>query len=249
MRTRPSPHHFEPSHTNSTTTPISGYFELFGVDEGVKQQLYKLASISLCSNTVGQVRAGAILGVRGVVDPRVCIASDVGLGLVVHDIACHPTTYPPLSHTRPPPHQTTHNPSTAGGDGPDGEPAQGRGPLLPQVQRGASPHTHVHVDVFMYVPGNRLTIPYTHTPKHHKNATKINRRRPRPWRRCGAAPRSSRRAWASWRACRCSPRTGPCTPSPGYVHVKVGVRVMEWGPVHPYLFPPHDQRQLPTPPL
>ena len=56
MRTRPSPHHFEPSHTNSTTTPISGYFELFGVDEGVKQQLYKLASISLCSNTVGQVR-------------------------------------------------------------------------------------------------------------------------------------------------------------------------------------------------
>jgi aspartate/methionine/tyrosine aminotransferase len=32
-----------------------GYFELFGIDATVKAQLYKLASISLCSNTVGQV--------------------------------------------------------------------------------------------------------------------------------------------------------------------------------------------------
>lgn len=35
--------------------PASGYFELFGVEDGVKAQLYKLASISLCSNTAGQV--------------------------------------------------------------------------------------------------------------------------------------------------------------------------------------------------
>ena len=35
-----------------------GYFELFGIDDEVKAQLYKLASISLCSNTIGQVRAG-----------------------------------------------------------------------------------------------------------------------------------------------------------------------------------------------
>lgn len=34
----------------------TGYFELFGVEDGVKAQLYKLASISLCSNTAGQVR-------------------------------------------------------------------------------------------------------------------------------------------------------------------------------------------------
>lgn len=33
-----------------------GYFELFGIDDDVKAQLYKIASISLCSNTVGQVR-------------------------------------------------------------------------------------------------------------------------------------------------------------------------------------------------
>ena len=32
-----------------------GYFELHNIDEAVKQNLYKLASISLCSNTHGQV--------------------------------------------------------------------------------------------------------------------------------------------------------------------------------------------------
>lgn len=42
----------DPTRSKHTRT---GYFELFGVEEGVKQQLYKLASISLCSNTVGQV--------------------------------------------------------------------------------------------------------------------------------------------------------------------------------------------------
>ena len=32
-----------------------GYFELHNIDDAVKQNLYKLASISLCSNTHGQV--------------------------------------------------------------------------------------------------------------------------------------------------------------------------------------------------
>ena len=32
-----------------------GYFELYNIDDAVKQNLYKLASISLCSNTHGQV--------------------------------------------------------------------------------------------------------------------------------------------------------------------------------------------------
>jgi len=38
-----------------------GYFELFGIDEEVKAQLYKLASISLCSNTAGQVMTGLMV--------------------------------------------------------------------------------------------------------------------------------------------------------------------------------------------
>ena len=33
-----------------------GYFELFGLDKDIKAQLYKLCSISLCSNTPGHVR-------------------------------------------------------------------------------------------------------------------------------------------------------------------------------------------------
>ena len=35
-----------------------GYFELIGFDEGVRNELYKLASISLCSNTSGQLLLG-----------------------------------------------------------------------------------------------------------------------------------------------------------------------------------------------
>lgn len=38
-----------------------GYFELFGVPADVKAQLYKLASISLCSNTTGQITAGLMV--------------------------------------------------------------------------------------------------------------------------------------------------------------------------------------------
>lgn len=35
-----------------------GYMELCGLDEGVRLELYKLASISLCSNTAGQIMVG-----------------------------------------------------------------------------------------------------------------------------------------------------------------------------------------------
>ncbi len=35
-----------------------GYLELVGFDEGVRAELYKLASLSLCSNTLGQVLVG-----------------------------------------------------------------------------------------------------------------------------------------------------------------------------------------------
>ena len=38
-----------------------GYFELFGIPETVKQEIYKLASISLCSNTLGQVATGIMV--------------------------------------------------------------------------------------------------------------------------------------------------------------------------------------------
>lgn len=38
-----------------------GYFECFGIPAEVKQQLYKLASISLCSNTVGQIAMGLMV--------------------------------------------------------------------------------------------------------------------------------------------------------------------------------------------
>jgi hypothetical protein len=41
-----------------------GYFEVFNIPHDVKAELYKLCSISLCSNTVGQVRASQVL--RGV---------------------------------------------------------------------------------------------------------------------------------------------------------------------------------------
>ena len=33
-----------------------GYFELYNIDPEVKAALYKLASVTLCSNTLGQVR-------------------------------------------------------------------------------------------------------------------------------------------------------------------------------------------------
>jgi len=38
-----------------------GYFELCGVSAAVKDEIYKLASISLCSNTVGQVATGIMV--------------------------------------------------------------------------------------------------------------------------------------------------------------------------------------------
>jgi aspartate/methionine/tyrosine aminotransferase len=38
-----------------------GYFECLGIDPKVKDELYKLASISLCSNTVGQVATGIMV--------------------------------------------------------------------------------------------------------------------------------------------------------------------------------------------
>eukprot|EP00941_MAST-03F_sp_MAST-3F-sp1_P003575 g3575.t1 len=38
-----------------------GYFELHNIDPAVKQQLYKLASISLCSNVMGQVAVGLMV--------------------------------------------------------------------------------------------------------------------------------------------------------------------------------------------
>ncbi len=38
-----------------------GYFELFGIPGAVKQEIYKLSSISLCSNTVGQIATGIMV--------------------------------------------------------------------------------------------------------------------------------------------------------------------------------------------
>jgi len=38
-----------------------GYFELHGIPLEVKQQLYKMASVSLCSNVVGQLMAGLMV--------------------------------------------------------------------------------------------------------------------------------------------------------------------------------------------
>lgn len=38
-----------------------GYFELLGIPTDVKQEIYKLASISLCSNTVGQIATGLMV--------------------------------------------------------------------------------------------------------------------------------------------------------------------------------------------
>ena len=38
-----------------------GYFELLGVPVAVKNELYKLASISLCSNTIGQIATGLMV--------------------------------------------------------------------------------------------------------------------------------------------------------------------------------------------
>jgi alanine transaminase len=38
-----------------------GYFEMLGLPADVKQEIYKLASISLCSNTIGQVTTGLMV--------------------------------------------------------------------------------------------------------------------------------------------------------------------------------------------
>ena len=38
-----------------------GYFELLGIPSGVKYELLKLASISLCSNTIGQIATGIMV--------------------------------------------------------------------------------------------------------------------------------------------------------------------------------------------
>jgi alanine transaminase len=38
-----------------------GYVELLGIDPAVKAEIYKLASISLCSNVVGQVCVGLMV--------------------------------------------------------------------------------------------------------------------------------------------------------------------------------------------
>lgn len=38
-----------------------GYLELFGIPQDVKDELYKLASISLCSNTIGQIATGLMV--------------------------------------------------------------------------------------------------------------------------------------------------------------------------------------------
>jgi alanine transaminase len=38
-----------------------GYFELLGIPDNVRQEIYKLASISLCSNTIGQIATGLMV--------------------------------------------------------------------------------------------------------------------------------------------------------------------------------------------
>lgn len=38
-----------------------GYFELLGFSDEVQQQVLKLASISLCSNTIGQLAVGCMV--------------------------------------------------------------------------------------------------------------------------------------------------------------------------------------------
>jgi alanine transaminase len=38
-----------------------GYFEILGIPEEVKQEIYKLASISLCSNSLGQIATGLMV--------------------------------------------------------------------------------------------------------------------------------------------------------------------------------------------
>ncbi len=38
-----------------------GYFELLGFSPEVKQEIYKLSSISLCSNTIGQIATGIMV--------------------------------------------------------------------------------------------------------------------------------------------------------------------------------------------
>ena len=38
-----------------------GYFEILGIPQEVKQEIYKLASISLCSNSIGQIATGLMV--------------------------------------------------------------------------------------------------------------------------------------------------------------------------------------------
>ena len=38
-----------------------GYFEILGIPESVKSEILKLASISLCSNTIGQITTGLMV--------------------------------------------------------------------------------------------------------------------------------------------------------------------------------------------
>jgi hypothetical protein len=63
-----------------------GYAEVFGIDDGIRAQLYKLASISLCSNTIGQVGGcvggcGWVGGCVGGCELRVCGEPRSPLGL------------------------------------------------------------------------------------------------------------------------------------------------------------------------
>lgn len=42
-----------------------GYFEILGIPESVKAEILKLASISLCSNTIGQITTGLMVNPPG----------------------------------------------------------------------------------------------------------------------------------------------------------------------------------------
>lgn len=80
-----------------------GYFELFGLEEGVKQQLYKLASISLCSNTVGQVWHGIH---HILLNVFICLCG-VPTSLPFPFEGMHPTPLSSLTPTTP--HHTNQN--------------------------------------------------------------------------------------------------------------------------------------------
>lgn len=46
-----------------------GYFEILGIPESVKAEILKLASISLCSNTIGQITTGLMVNPPGSGEP------------------------------------------------------------------------------------------------------------------------------------------------------------------------------------